>query len=84
MDLEVGAGVGPTPEGEGVMSEVEQVEEETQDLVVQDPGEVELEGDLLEGTLQVPSGSVFMEGIEVHQGLKGVLGWNPLGVHQGL
>ena len=84
MDLEPVAGVGPTPEGEGVMSEVEQVEEETQDLVVQDPGEVELEGDLLEGTLQVPSGSVFMEGIEVHQGLQGVLGWNPLGVHQGL
>ena len=84
MDLEPVAGVGPTPEGEGVMSEVEQVEEETQDLVVQDPGEVELEVDLLEGTLQAPSGSVSMEGIEAHQGLQGVLGGNPLGVHQGL
>ena len=84
MDLELVVGVGPTPEGEGVMSEVEQVEEETQDLVAQDPGEVELEVDLLEGTLQTPSGSVSMEGIEALQGLQGVLGGNPLGVHQGL
>ena len=66
------------------MPEVEQVEEETQDLVVQDPGEVELEVDLLEGTLQAPSGSVSMEGIEAHQGLQGVPGGSPLGVHQGL
>ena len=82
MDLEPVAGVGPTPEGEGVMSE--QVEEETQDLVVQDPGEAELEVDLLDGTLQALSDSVSMEGIEVHQGLQGVPGGSPLGVHQGL
>ena len=40
--------------------------------------------DLLEGTLQTPSGSVSMEGIEAHQGLQGPLGGILLGVHQGL
>ena len=84
MDLEPVAGVGPTPEEEGVMSEVEQVEEETQDQVVQDQVEAELEVDLLEGTLQAPSGLVFMTGLEVHQGLQGLLGGSPLEVHQGL
>ena len=40
--------------------------------------------DLLEGILQTPSGSVSVEGIEVHQGLQGPLGGILLGVHQGL
>ena len=39
--------------------------------MVQDPVEAELEVDLLEGTLQAPSGSASMAGIEAHQGLQG-------------
>ena len=45
---------------------------------------MELEVDLLEGTLQTPSGSVSVEGLEVHPGLQGPLGGILLGVHQGL
>ena len=70
MDLEPVAGVGPTPEGEGVMSEVEQVEEETQDLVVQDPGEVELEVDLLEEILLALLNLMSTAGAGAHQGLQ--------------